>query len=471
LLIAIDTLVISASVVAAYFARFELLAQTFPPPGQEPVRFASHAIPFLGAVPVLLVSMLWSGLYSARRERGLFDEVRLILKAVIVGMIVIFTAATFFRNVLYEGRDPSRLQFVLCAGILFIALTLWRVSFRSVLRIGRRRGWNLRHVAIIGTGRLGQITWRKLHRNAWTGIKPAYFISHLPTTLSSQCLGAPVLGGLNDLERVLDASDISGIFLALPGEQAAQVPDLLMRLSRFPIDVRYVPDMNPRHMLLNMTVGELDGLPVLSVRESPLAGWGAVLKRIVDVIGAIVALAIFAIPMFVLACLIRLSGPGPVIYTQDRVSLNGRRFRILKFRSMKDESAPKAPTAPSGTAAWTTRGDPRITPVGSFMRRTSLDELPQLLNVLRGDMSLVGPRPERPELIEDFRNALPGYVLRQNVKAGMTGWAQVNGLRGDSSLERRLRYDLFYVGNWSLLFDLRILFLTLLRGFVHANAH
>jgi exopolysaccharide biosynthesis polyprenyl glycosylphosphotransferase len=244
-------------------------------------------------------------------------------------------------------------------------------------------------------------------------------------------------------------------------------------LERFPLDVRIVPDMNPKHMPMNMATSELDGMPILSVRESPLNGWGRITKRSLDLIGSMAALVVFAIPMAIIAILIRISGPGAVIFRQERMSLNGQRFRIYKFRTMEPVDAEQKALveAGKGTDAWTDPADARVTRVGKFLRRTSMDELPQLINVLIGEMSLVGPRPERPELIQRFREDWRGYMLRQNVKAGMTGWAQINGLRGQTSLRKRLQYDLFYIRNWSLGFDLRILWMTIFKGFVHPNAY
>jgi exopolysaccharide biosynthesis polyprenyl glycosylphosphotransferase len=226
-------------------------------------------------------------------------------------------------------------------------------------------------------------------------------------------------------------------------------------------------------MPLNMAVSELDGMPILSLRESPLTGWGRVTKRTLDVVGSIMALAVFAVPMALIVLFIRLGGAGPVIFRQERMSLNGQRFKLFKFRTMRHVSAESQALRDigKGTDAWTRPDDERITRFGRFLRRTSLDELPQLFNVLFGEMSLVGPRPERPELIKSFREDWRGYMLRQNVKAGITGWAQINGLRGHTSLRKRLQYDLFYIRNWSIMFDLRILGLTLFRGFVHPNAH
>ncbi len=471
-LIACDTLVLVLAVVLAYHVRFGLL-ESWPSPEDGPVRFATHAIPVLAAVPLMLVSLLMMGLYQPRRDQRFYYEATVILKACLIGVGLTIALISFFSKVLFDGRDFSRVQYA-CFMVLSIALLLsWRFAFRAALRRLRSRGWNLRHVAIIGTGRLGQVVCRTLTRNSWTGITPEFFLSHHPHTGRTTCGDLPVHGGLNDLERVLDRHDVSGLFIAMPGRMTAELPGLLQRLERFPVDVRVVPDMNPQYLPLNMTVSELEGMPVLSVRESPLAGWGRVVKRIIDVIGSLLALLIFALPMAGIAVLIRLSGPGPVIFRQERISVNGRRFKIFKFRTMRhvDAEAGALQEAEGGRAAWTRADDDRVTRLGRFLRRTSLDELPQLINVLLGEMSLVGPRPERPELIQHFREDWRGYMLRQNVKAGMTGWAQINGLRGDTSLRKRLQYDLFYIRNWSIMFDLRILWLTIFRGFVHPNAN
>lgn len=472
MLLASDTVIIAAAAVLAYFVRFGLLTDVGARPGDEVVTYSRYAIPVLMAVPIMLLAMMWAKLYQPRRDQRFYREAWDIFKAVAVGAGLTIAAFTFFAKMLFDGRDPSRLQYVIYAGLVLTMLLAWRYGFRSALRVLRRHGWNLRHVAIIGTGRLGQVVCRTLARNTWTGIKPGGFVSHHASTSREKCLDRPVFGGLDDLEKVLDAHDFSGVFIALPGRMGAALPDLLLRLERYPLDVRVVPDMNPKYMPLNMAISELDGMPVLSVRESPLSGWGGVLKRIIDLFGGLAALIVFALPMLLITLLIRLSGPGPLIFRQERMSLNGQRFKIFKFRTMQhvDAEAQALRDAGKGTEAWTKKDDDRITPIGRFLRRTSLDELPQLFNVILGEMSLVGPRPERPELIQRFREDWRGYMLRQNVKAGITGWAQVNGLRGDTSLRKRLQYDLFYIRNWSIMFDLRILWMTIFRGFAHPNA-
>jgi len=474
LLIACDSVLVATSLVLAYHLRFDLLAESVPPRGVDPAKisFAVNGIPPIAGVSIMVLAFAWCGVYRPRRDQRFALEAGAIGRGVLVGAAATFGFVAFFSHVLFDSRDPSRLQYVAWAALALVTMVAWRGIFRSGLRMIRRRGWNLRHVAIVGTGRLGQVVHRTLARNSWAGISPAYFVSHHPRTSRTECDGLPVRGGLDDLERILDEQEVSGVFIALPGRMAAELPALLIRLARHPVDVRVIPDINPRHMPLNMSVSDLEGMPVLSVRESPLAGWGGLAKRLLDVVGALVALAIFAVPMAIIAALVRLSGPGPVMFRQERMSLNGQRFRIFKFRTMQHVAAEAQAIrdAGRGTEAWTREDDPRITRIGRLLRRTSLDELPQLFNVLLGEMSLVGPRPERPELIASFRDDWRGYMLRQNVKAGMTGWAQVNGLRGDTSLRKRLQYDLFYIRNWSLGFDLRILWMTLFRGFVHPNA-
>jgi len=468
-----DGTIIILAAVLAYVARFHILDDRFPH-GGETITYATHAIPIMATLPLMMFAMFWVGLYKPRRDQGFFAEAQTIIKAVVIGVVLTYVFVNLLRKPLFADRDYSRMQFLLYLGIALAGMLCWRMAFRTGLRWIRSQGWNLRHVAIIGTGRLGQVVCRTLNRNSWTGIKPTLFISHNRQTSRERCAELPVLGGLDDLENILDAKPgLSGVIIALPGRLAAESAALLARLERYSVDVRIVPDMNPKFMPINMAVSELEGMPILSVRESPLAGWGRITKRVLDVVGALAALAIFALPMAIIAIGIRMGGPGPIIFRQERMSLNGHRFKIYKFRTMThvDAEAQALRDANKGTEAWTRPGDDRITPFGSLLRRTSLDELPQLFNVILGEMSLVGPRPERPELIERFRDDWRGYMLRQNVKAGMTGWAQVNGLRGDTSLKKRLQYDLFYIRNWSIMFDLRILGLTVFRGFSNPNAY
>ncbi len=477
-----------AVITAACFVAWGVRRMSIPHGGlpKHPVEYPKEALVLL-AVPIVLVAMRAMGLYLPRRDRSIANEALQIVKACSVGMLGLLAAlyvldVSVFRlglpplEIAGLTLDAGRVQLGSLALVLPVLLTVHRVALRIVLRALRRRGWNQRHVAIIGTGRLGQIVARTLDRNSWTGIRVGGFISHHDRATHDKCMDLDVRGGLSDLERILDEWRPDAVYVALPGRHAAVLPDVLARLEKFPVDVRVVPDVNPRYVPQSMTVSELDGMPILSYRECPITGLGGLSKRALDISGAAAALILFAPLMILVAGLVRLSGPGPVIFKQRRVSLGGQEFDIYKFRTMyhaADERsiAARAAVSVCGTEQWTRRNDPRITPVGRWLRRTSVDELPQLFNVLAGDMSLVGPRPEQPELIARFREDWRGYVLRQHVKAGMTGWAQINGHRGDSSLRKRLQYDLFYIKNWSIVFDIKILILTVFRGFVHRNAH
>ncbi len=481
-----DALAVGAACIAALSARTMLFDELWPAGAVSWSRSALLPV----VVPVAVLTLAACRLYRPRRDRSLIGEQWMVARAglISVAAVVVTLWAIGSDRLLPPppfpdppglshstptvlGRqltDPVRFQIGALAVLIPAFVGVQRIFLRLVLRELRRRGRNMRHVAIVGTGRLAQITARTLARNTWTGIRVAYFISHHPTTQRAACMGLPVRSGLLDLDDTLDRHEVDAVYVAVPGSAGTAVAPLLRRLERHAVDVRVVPDVHPRYLPQNMAVSELEGMPILSHRESPLAGFGGVVKRGMDITGAALALLVFSPLMLAIAGLVRLSGPGPVIFRQTRVSLGGESFQIYKFRTMRhaaDESDPA-----SAPPRWTTRDDPRVTPIGRWLRRTSLDELPQLLNVLRGEMALVGPRPERPELIDRFRDDWRGYMLRQHVKAGITGWAQVNGFRGDTSLRKRLQYDLFYIRHWSVAFDLRILALTLARGFVHRNA-
>ncbi len=472
----LDVGAIAAASFGAWAIRVQRFGQEWP--GQWELYFKDSLV--LYAIPIVLLNLVMFKLYKPRRDRAVVGELGQILKVAFLSSMLIIVALWALGSSRlavagppveqYPGwrlaTDPLRFQLAIFTALLALMLGGQRGAVRLTLRSMRRRGWNMRHVAIIGVGRLGQITARTLSRNSWTGLRVQYFISHHEQTSRARCLNLPVRGGVRELESILEHNRVDAVYLAIPSAMSAQLPQMLKRLERYAVDVRIVPDVHPRYLPQNMVVSELEGMPILSHRESPMAGMGGVLKRVLDLVGALVGLVIFLPLLVVIGLLIRLSSPGPVLFKQRRVSLGGDTFWIWKFRTMvqlADESK-------LDDAQWTARDDPRITRIGRWLRRTSLDELPQLFNVLRGDMALVGPRPERPELIDRFREDWRGYMLRQQVKAGMTGWAQVNGLRGDSSLRKRLQYDLFYIRNWSIWFDLRILLLTMFRGFVHPNA-
>ncbi|MBK9188909.1 MAG: undecaprenyl-phosphate glucose phosphotransferase [Phycisphaerales bacterium] len=468
LLSVMDACVVVGACYAAWFIRRYWVEGAMPQAWDTWVREPIAPI----AAPIALYSFWIFGLYQPWRDRSVVGEMRQVAKGTAATIVGVIVALWLIGPELIDkargelAGEAAKTQILALGVVMVIAVGAFRTAFRLGLRAIRSRGHNLRHVAVIGTGRLGRIVCRTLERNTWTGIHVDYFISHRESVgEGAECNGRPVLGGLGDLERIMEEEgEPDAVYLALPNACAACIPELLKRLERYVVDVRIVPDVHPRYMPQSMSVSELEGMPILSVRESPLYGLGGAAKRLLDVGGAVFALVLFSPVMLATALLVRLTSPGPVIFKQRRVSLGGEEFNIYKFRTMFAAEDEQTPT-------WTQREDPRITPIGRWLRRTSLDELPQLLNVLRGEMSLVGPRPERPELIQRFRDDWRGYMLRQHVKAGITGWAQVNGLRGDTSLRKRLQLDLFYIRHWSIWFDIKILWLTLFRGFLHRNAH
>ncbi len=494
LLAAWDALVVVFACIAAWMIRRNVIDGTVPELSwPQNLREWIQQPLLVFAVPIALTSMRMFGLYRPWRDKRMLAEARAIVNASLATIVSLIVLLWGLGADIMGGSDPSRMttiggvrfdaakfQLVSLSLLLPMLLTLERVAFRAVLRELRRRGRNLRHVAIIGTGRLARIACRTLDRNAWTGLHVSYFVDHHEGERATDSvkkegakrliLNRMVAGNIGELDHIMDRHPVDAVYLAIPNVRASMIPNLLQRLERYPIDVRIIPDVSPRYSPLSMQVNELEGMPILSIRENPMSGVAGVVKRGIDVLGAIAALLLFGLPMIVIALFVKFSSPGPVIFRQRRVSIGGEEFNILKFRTMLTAEEEQSGGA-EGSASWTKQNDPRVTPVGQFLRRASLDELPQLFNVLLGDMSLVGPRPERPELIAKFREDWRGYMLRQHVKAGMTGWAQVNGHRGDTGLRKRLQHDLFYIRHWSLAFDLKILWLTLFRGFVHRNAH
>jgi exopolysaccharide biosynthesis polyprenyl glycosylphosphotransferase len=396
-------------------------------------------------------------LYKPARTKSIWVETGDVIRAIVVTWLVIFTLANLLQSV-----RPSR---ILMGGMLLswaVLAPLSRLCARLALRFFRQNKFNLRSAAIVGTGRLGQKLRHLLETNSWTGIEPIYFVSD--TTDRKTLCGLQVRSGLDHIEEILHQNPVDIVFLAMPGDSRRRTEELLNTLAQTTVNVCVVPDLLGFHFL-RFDVHQLDTLPIISLTHTPQSGWNALLKRAFDILTSALGLIVFALPMALIALAIKLTSPGPVFYSQIRTSLGGTPFRILKFRTMVRDAERQT------GAVWAVPDDPRVTAVGRFLRRSSLDELPQLFNVLAGQMSMVGPRPERPELIKRFRQQVPRYMLRQKVKAGLTGWAQIFGLRGQTSIRKRVQYDLYYITNWSFGLDLRILLMTPFRGLISPNAY
>ena len=399
-------------------------------------------------------------LYQSQRGISFAEEVR----ALFLAWLAIAVTGGVFLFLTKTGADFSRGWALIWMAGGFLAHTLSRAATRIVLRALRRRGHNLRHVVIAGAGEHGRDVAARLRTAPWSGLTVRGFYDDDPNLQGTMVDGIPVLGGLERIAEDFAQDSADQVWIALPLRADKRVREVLDSLRQTSAVVRFVPDIYSFH-LLHHSVTEVAGMPVLNLTDSPHTGVDSTLKTLEDLVLASVLL-IASLPLWVLIGVgVKLSSRGPVFYRQERVTWNGQRFAMLKFRSM-----PHNTEAGSGPV-WSRSGEQRATGFGSFLRRYSLDELPQLFNVLKGDMSLVGPRPERPEFVRQFRQQIPGYMQKHLVKAGITGWAQVNDLRGDTDLAQRIQYDLYYIDHWSVMFDLRILALTLWHILTSRHAH
>lgn len=398
-------------------------------------------------------------LYGSLRGQSLADELRRLLTAWsvlgLVGVALLFLTKT--------GTEFSRVWTLLWFGSGFVVLVAFRIALRIALRAMRRRGRNLRHIAIIGAGVLGRMVAERIAAVGWTGFNVIGFYDDDDAKHGATIAERLVVGKPEALAAPITDGLVDQVWIALPLRAEQRIREILAWLYEHPVEIRFVPDIHGSH-LLNHSLTEVAGLPVISLTETPMAGVSRVAKAVEDYLLAGLAL-VLTLPLWAaIAVGIKLTSPGPVLYRQTRVTWNGQRFAMLKFRTM-----PVGVERQSGPV-WARDGERRATGFGAFLRRFSLDELPQLANVLHGEMSMVGPRPERPEFVEQFRRAIPGYMQKHLVKAGITGWAQVNDLRGDSDLALRIQYDLYYIDHWSVWFDLRILALTLWHILTSRNA-
>jgi Undecaprenyl-phosphate glucose phosphotransferase len=450
LTLAADLLLIAMCWVVAYTVRFHVLPVSETPP------FRGYALQLLPILVVWGFAFRAFDLYRPNRLGSHVSEWLDVAKASTLGVLVLVAIMTF----VYRDYAYSRLVIVVFWAESIVAVSLSRAVFRELFRFARRHGFNQRYAIVVGGGEPAAEVLRVLRRRPDVGIGVLGMLSdkrEVPDNVRW-------LGGIEDVRAVLDRQQVDIVFIALPHSDYSRITAVLHGIGDDPVAIHLVPDVFGLATLRG-GVEEFETVPFIHLRESPLYGWNRVLKRAFDLGGGALALTLAAPLMLAIVVALKLTSPGPVLYRQERMGVDGRRFRMLKFRTMLVDA--EAQTGP----VWATPDDPRRTWLGAFLRRWSLDELPQLLNVLRGEMSLVGPRPERPSFVEEFRRRVPGYMLRHKVKAGITGWAQINGWRGNTSIERRIECDLYYIERWSLGFDLRILIQTLWYGIRNRNAY
>lgn len=466
--IMLDTVLAVTAFALAYLVRFETgLIEA--PKGQPPFAQYLALMPFIGLLAPAAFNLV--GAYRLRRDRTRVDDFFSVLVGTILLVVMIILGTLYFQ--VYQASDLAQQQgayevsriVLLLFVVTNITLTyLSRETIRTLMRQRFKAGIGLKRVLVAGTGELGRHVADRLVEHSELGYQLVGFVDDSAAADTLGYRGFPLYGPLQETEEVIDREKIDQLYVALPLAELHKMLHLIEVANREGVDVKVVPDLL-QFIALRARLEDFDGVPIININDVPLQGLRSAVKRSIDIVVSLSALAVLAVPFAIIALAIRLNSPGSVFYRQERMGLDRRQFMVLKFRSMYQNAEEN--TGP----VWTREDDPRRTTVGTVLRRFSLDELPQLVNVFWGEMSLVGPRPERPFFVEQFKERVPQYMLRHKVKSGMTGWAQVNGWRGNTSIEKRIEYDLYYIENWSVGLDFKILWLTVIRGFFHKHAY
>lgn len=442
-----DLLVLAGGALLAHRLRFGTAGL--------PLEYLRMLVPGL-AFAVLVFNA--SGLYRSWRGRALASEVAQLG----LQWTLLFALMALYMAALHLTLEVSRTWLLAWYLVSLAGAAALRLGARGAAAWVRARGVDLRSAVVVGATPGAQRIVDSLAAHPWAGIAMrGWFATGADR---GDLAGLPRLGELDALGEYVEHHAVDQVWIALPLGEQAKIARTLAQLRHATADVKFVPDLLDMH-LLNHSVEQVVGLPVITLQQTPLQGAARLAKDLEDrLLAAAIVLAISPL-MLAIAVAVKLSSPGPVFYRQERISWNNRPFQMLKFRSMPVDAEQAT------GAVWARSGENRATRVGAFLRRTSLDELPQFLNVLKGEMSIVGPRPERPVFVHQFKHAIPDYMKKHMVKAGITGWAQVNGWRGSTDLGKRIECDIHYIQNWSLWFDLKIIALTLFKGFVHKNAY
>ena len=452
----IDILVISLSYLLAWFFMF----------GGNNNAVLSKELYFIALIPIIPLYILLNaifGLYAPKRVSGRREEISNIIKANSIGLLI-FTLVLFMGSKNYYMYHFSRKLVFIFYGIDIFLTILERNVIRYILRLMRAKGYNQKHILLIGYSRAAESYIDRVLANPEWGYNIRGILDD-NMERGFEYKGIKVIGTIENLELILEMNVLDEIAITLSIKEYERLERIVNDCERSGVHTKFIPDYN--HVVPTVPhIEDLQGLPIINIRYVPLTLLHRALsKRIVDIIGSLVGIILFSPIMFIVAVLIKLTDKGPIIFAQERVGLHNKPFKMYKFRSMAVEPPQKE------AKKWTTKNDPRVTAVGRFIRKTSLDELPQFFNIFMGDMSLVGPRPERPFYVEKFRDEIPHYMIKHQVRPGLTGWAQVNGYRGDTSIEKRIDHDLYYIENWSMGFDFKILFLTVFKGFINKNAY
>ena len=454
----IDAVIVACSYMLAWYLRFEsIFTEKKQGVGVLEMRTYFYALYFI--VPGYVILYYIFNMYTSKRTARRKYEVYGIVKANTAGVLL-------FLVVLYVVNQPnfSRTMIVIFYGVNVVLCTLSRQILRNLLQYFRRKGYNLKHILLVGYSRAAEEYITRIKANPqWGYVVRGILDDRIPRGTLYKCI--KVLGAIDNLTYILPENRLDEIAITLALQDYGRLEEIVDLCEKSGVHTKFIPDYNSLIPSRPYTE-DLMGLPVINIRYVPLSNtlnW--IVKRMVDIVGSAAGLVLVSPIMLLTALAVKLSSPGPVIFKQERIGLHNKPFWMYKFRTMEiqKESAEQR--------AWTVRDDPRVTKIGKFLRRTSLDEFPQLYNILRGDMSLVGPRPERPLFVEKFREEIPRYMIKHQVRPGLTGWAQINGYRGDTSIRKRIDYDIFYIENWTMGLDVKILFLTIFKGFINKNAY
>ncbi|MBP5471049.1 MAG: undecaprenyl-phosphate glucose phosphotransferase [Lachnospiraceae bacterium] len=452
----IDAVIVAVSLVLAFHLYFFVR----PPEWiyYLGIEYYYEILPFV--IPGYILIYSFCDIYTSRRTGRQQWELFDLIKANIIGLLALML---FVYNI---ARDINYSRGVLCT---FCILNIffgffYRTILRTVLKTFRKKGYNIKHVLLVGYSRAAENYMDRIRENPQWGYNVVGVLDdHVPA--GAVYHGVKVLGTLGNLEYILPEHKLDEIVIALPLEDYEKLEETVSICEKFGVHTKFVPDYNSVIPTKPYTE-DIGGLPVINIRYVPLTNSGNIfIKRLFDIFASFIGIVVTSPIMLIVAILIKLTSKGPVIFKQERVGLHNKPFKMYKFRSMRVQSEKKE------KKGWTTKNDPRVTSVGRFIRKTSIDELPQLFNILKGDMSLVGPRPERPQFVEKFMEEIPRYNVKHQVRPGLTGWAQVNGLRGDTSIRKRVEYDIYYIENWSVMFDIRIILMTFITGFINKNAY
>ena len=454
----IDALVIIASYMLAWAIQFQILHKT------TGLLFGQYMIVLVFLVPAYLLLYMAFSLYTTKSVRRKRVELGKIVEANTIGLVLFLAGMYLLRSASNVTDYYSRMMLLYFYVINILLEGLVRTLIRFTLQRLRRKGFNQKHMVLVGYSRATEEYIDRIKANPEWGYEIMGILDD-NVECGMRYRGVQVFGRTEEIEELLTRTSPDEIAITLGLSEYSKLEHIVAVCEKSGVHTKFVPDYN-NIIPTRPYTEDLMGLPVINIRHVPLTNtFNAFIKRTMDIVGGLGAILLFSPIMLITAIAIKATSSGPLIYAQERVGLHNKNFRMYKFRSMEVQSPRKE------RGAWTVPDDPRVTSIGKIIRKTSIDELPQLFNILKGDMSLVGPRPERPFFVEKFREEIPRYMIKHQVRPGMTGWAQINGYRGNTSIRTRTEYDLYYIENWTPGFDIKILFLTIFKGFINENAY